>query len=41
MKRLCAAALVIALLTGCGNKGPLYLPDKAPPNPPAKQEPGK
>lgn len=29
MTRLLTAACVLALLAACGQKGPLYLPDKA------------
>ena len=38
---LLAAALVLLPLTGCGNKGPLYLPqDPAPPAQDAAREAG-
>jgi hypothetical protein len=37
MKKYLGFAIVLALLAGCGNKGPLYLPDKAQP----KQEQAK
>ena len=30
MGRLALPILVLALLAGCGQKGPLYLPDDAP-----------
>ncbi len=29
MKNWLGLAIVLALLAGCGNKGPLYLPDEA------------
>ena len=29
MKSWLGLAIVLVLLAGCGNKGPLYLPDKA------------
>ncbi|MFN3786170.1 MAG: LPS translocon maturation chaperone LptM [Thiothrix sp.] len=41
MKCLLSYALALALLAGCGNKGPLYSPDNAQPNSPAKQASGK
>jgi predicted small lipoprotein YifL len=41
MKRLLLMALAAAVLSGCGQKGPLYLPDKKPAvvQPPAAQPP--
>lgn len=30
MKALAAIALIALVLAGCGQKGPLYLPDDAP-----------
>ena len=30
MRAVLAAVAALALLTGCGQKGPLYLPDKKP-----------
>jgi predicted small lipoprotein YifL len=30
MRAVLAAVAAVALLTGCGQKGPLYLPDKKP-----------
>ncbi|MCL6619045.1 LPS translocon maturation chaperone LptM [Thermomonas hydrothermalis] len=32
-KRFLLLALLITLLSACGNKGPLVLPDKTPPAP--------
>lgn len=29
MKNWLGLAIVLALLAGCGNKGPLYMPDEA------------
>ncbi|UJS25807.1 MAG: lipoprotein [Candidatus Thiothrix sulfatifontis] len=37
MQKYLGFAIVLALLAGCGNKGPLTLPDKAQP----KQEQAK
>lgn len=37
MQKYLGLAIVLALLVGCGNKGPLYLPDDAR----AKQEQAK
>ncbi|MDQ3185335.1 MAG: lipoprotein [Pseudomonadota bacterium] len=38
MRILCAASLLILLLSACGLKGPLYLPqEQAPPQSPQSQ----
>jgi len=38
----CLAGLCIALLAGCGQRGPLFLPETTPPPPPAaEQEPAE
>ena len=34
-KRIVSIALLLGLLTACGNKGPLVLPDKKPADAPA------
>ena len=40
MQRLLLTLALAAALTGCGQKGPLYLPDSKPPQkPPTKKQP--
>jgi len=39
MRRLLPTLLVAAVVTGCGLKGPLYLPDSKPPPRQAQKSP--
>lgn len=39
MKRAVTGLLIALLLAGCGQKGPLYLPDKKKAKVPATQQP--
>ncbi len=39
MRTIAAAALLLSLLAACGQTGPLYLPEEAPPSTAAQGEP--
>lgn len=39
LKLLAASSLLCAILTGCGQTGPLYLPQEPPPAPAENPEP--